>query len=252
MALLEIPEIVRPVHGRHVYARPPEPIDFPSSEPLEEHVSEGKRHLALRTTLYLLLEEAFASRGAIGSEQLVYWDPRDPKKCLSPDVFVKLGAPNDYFDTWKVWERGAPDVAVEIVSKSDRPEDAWETKYARYLAAGVREVVRFDPDAPGSGFSVWDRIEGDLVQRASDDPALFECASLGLWWVIVPSPAGPMLRLAKDREGTQLLPTPAEHERQRAEQQAREEEAARRKAEEDRAALAAEVERLRAELARRG
>ena len=238
MALLEVPEISRRVHGRHVYTRPPEPIHFPSTEALEEAVSEGKRHLALRTTLYLLLEEAFASHGAIGSDQFVYWDPRDPKKCLSPDVFVKLGAPNDLFDTWKVWERGAPDVAVEIVSKSDRPEDAWDVTFARYEASGVREVVRFDPDAPGTSFAVWDRVEGDLVKRAPDDAHLFECTSLGLWWVIVPSPVGPMLRLAKDREGTQLLPTPAEHERELAQQQA--------------AALTAEVERLRAELARRG
>jgi Uma2 family endonuclease len=298
MAPLEIPEISRPVRGRHVYVRAPEPIEFPSSEPLEEHVSETKRHLTLRTTLFLLLEEAFASRGAIGSDQFVYWDPRDPKKCLSPDVFVKLGVPNELFDHWKAWERGAPDLAIEIASKSDRPDEAWEVKLARYLASGIREVVRFDPIGPSPSFSVWDRIDGDLVERSPDDPDLFECATLGLWWVLQSTDVGPTLRLAKDREGRHLLPTPAEdrlrlsaelqeerrartvveherllaeqekalalEERIRAEQKAREEAearalaeqralgeaAARRRSEEERDALAAEVERLRAELAR--
>lgn len=256
MALLEVPEIRRTVRGDHVYVRPPEPIDFPSTEPLEERVPEDKRHLTLRTTLYLLLEKAFGHRCAIGSDQLVYWDPRDPRKCLSPDAFVKLGAQNDLFPNWKVWERGAPDLALEVVSKSDRPQDAWDVKLARYIACGVQELVRFDPAAPpGAGFAVWDRIEGDLVQRSPDDPNLLHCTSLGLWWVVVPSPMGRMLRLAEDREGNQLLLTPeederrartlAEQERARAEQQARE-------AEQERASLAAEVERLRAELARRG
>jgi Uma2 family endonuclease len=275
MALLQISEIPRTVHGNHVYVRPPQPLHFPSFEDPEEAVSEGKRHLLLRTTLFLLLEDVFTARGAIGSDQFVYWNPLDPRKCLSPDVFVKLGVPNGIFDNWKVWERGAPDLAVEIVSKSDRPEDEWSQKLGRYAASGIGEVVRFDPET--AAFSVWDRVEGDLVERSAEDPALFECSSLGLWWVVVPSADGPTLRLANDKEGKDILPTPAEdrlrlqqeladerreralaqheralaqHERALAHQRALDEEAARRKAEAERDALAAEVERLRAELDR--
>ena len=278
MALIDFAEAPRTAHAGHVYVRPPRPIHFPSFEDPEEAVSETKRHLALRTTLYLLLEDAFASKGAIGSDQFVYWDSQDPKKCLSPDVFVRLGAPNELFDNWKVWERGAPDLAVEIVSKSDRPQDEWSVKLARYQASGVREVVRFDPEATQAAFSVWDRIEGDLVERAGDDPDLHQCLSLGLWWTVVPSAVGPSLRLARDREGKQLLATPnedrvrleeelreerrarsiaeherqlAQHERHLAEQRTRDEAAARQKSEVERDALAAEVERLRAELGRR-
>src|ERR1700679_1361855 len=107
-----------------LYVRPPRPIAFPSEEPLEEHVAETKRHLEIRTTLYLLLKDAFASAG-IGSDQFVYWDAGDPRKCLSPDVFVKLGARDATFDTWKIWDRGALDVAVEIVSPSDRGDAEW-------------------------------------------------------------------------------------------------------------------------------
>lgn len=59
--------------GAQVYVRAPNPIAFPSEERPEEKMSESKRHLELRTTLYLILNDAFADT-AIGSEQFVYFD----------------------------------------------------------------------------------------------------------------------------------------------------------------------------------
>lgn len=253
-------------HGRQVYVRAPKPIHFPSEERPEEHVAETKRHLLVRTTLFLLLEEAFA-RAAVGSDQFVYIDAVDPRKCLAPDAFVKLGAKNDSFDTWKVWERGAPDLAVEIVSDSDRSESDWAEKLERYQASGIGEVVRFDAENEARPLQVWDRVQGELVERVASGPASRECVALGLWWVVVPSSEGPLLRLARDRDGRTLLPTPnedrlrlaeelaqerkarsvAEHERTLAQHALREERDAR---ERERADAAAEIERLRAELAR--
>ncbi len=84
MAWVGAPERAGGAHGRRLYVRAPRPIEFPSEEPPEEHVSETKRHLEARTTLYLLLKAALAGT-AIGSNQLVYWDAGDPRKCLSPD-----------------------------------------------------------------------------------------------------------------------------------------------------------------------
>lgn len=257
-------------YGRQVYVRAPQPVHFPSEESPEEHVSETKRHLKARTTLFLLLEEAFGSTAAIGSKQFVYWDAGDPQKCLSPDMFVKLGSREENFDTWKVWLHGAPDLAVEIVSDSDRSEAEWAVKLARYKASGIAEVVRFDPDDEEHPLRVWDRIAGDLVERARTSPSLRECVTLRLWWAVVPSPPGPLLRLARDREGRDLLPTPsedrvrlaeelaeerkarslAEHERILAVQKLLAEQKTRLEAERERDAAAAENERLRAEIAR--
>jgi hypothetical protein len=245
-------------------------------------VSETKRHLRARTTLYLLLEEAVAG-GAVGSEQFVYWDATEPKKCLSPDAFVKLGSNDQDFDSWKVWQRGAPDLAVEIVSESDRSESEWEAKLERYQASGIGEVVRFDPD-DAAPLRVWDRVDGDLIERSPESTTLRECAALGLWWVVVPSALGALLRLARDREGDALLATPgeerfrlaeelgeerraralaeharalaeqeralAEHARALAEQERAAEQKTRKVAERERDAAAAEVDKLRAELAR--
>lgn len=230
--------------GRQLYVRPPNPVVFPS----EEEVPETKRHLEARTLLYLLLKEG-VSNAAIGSEQFVYWDPTTAQKRLAPDVFVKLGQADDAFDNWKVWERGAPELAVEIVSSTDQRESDWDDKLARYQASGVREVVRFDPigaakTKPDPILRVWDRVDGDLVERSQKSPALRECVALSLFWIVLPSAAGPMLRLARDPEGKSLLPTPAEDRLSWAEEAAR---LRRERTEAEHARLEAEQARIAAE-----
>src|SRR5688572_4093503 len=116
----------------HVYVRRPEPIDFPAFESPEEAVSETKRHLENRTGLYLVLKDLFAATCSIGSDQFVYYDPTDARRCLSPDVFVKLEVADRPFGVWKTWERGAPELGVEIISASDQRDDDWDEKLARY------------------------------------------------------------------------------------------------------------------------
>ena len=232
--------------GRHTYVRAPGPIEFRSEEPLEEAVTETKRHLEARTTLYLLLKHAL-TEDALGSDQFVYFDAADPRRCLSPDVFVKRGSGLCDFDVWKTWKAGAPDLAVEIVSASDRRDDDWEEKLGRYRASGIGEVVRFDPADVSNPVRVWDRVEDDLLEREPRSTLLRECATLGLWWVVVPAELGPQLRLARDREGKELLATPGEAEERLAAELA-EERRARAEAEHER--VVAEHERIEAERAR--
>jgi Uma2 family endonuclease len=229
------------------YVRPPQPIHFPASE----EMPETNRHLELRTILYLILKRAFKERATIGSEQFVYYDPTNAKKNLAPDVFVKLDIPHKTFRVWKVWQRGAPDVAVEVVSDSDEAVDDWNEKLERYRASGIAEVVRFDADDKKHPIRVWDHVDGDLVERLSED-GVFECAALGLYWVPVPDPDLDMvLRLARDRAGRDLLLTPTEAEKSEArgradEARGRADEArGRMEAEKARDTLAAEVAELR-------
>jgi Putative restriction endonuclease len=245
----------------HRYLRTPTPVYFPVSE----EVPETKHHLLRRTALYQCIVREVAASATIGSDQFVYWDPTTSRKRLAPDVFVRLGVPDRAFRSWKIWERGAPDLGVEIVSDSDEGEPDWDEKLARYRAAGVREVVRFAPESPEEPVRVWDAIGGDLVERAPDDPRLHRCETLGLWWTVVTDvEIGAMLRLARDREGRDLLPTPDEfaaaalassEEARRAEVKARKETEKARKAEakarETSERLAAELRELRAQLAER-
>lgn len=234
-------------HGGHLYVEVPEPLEFPAEEPWEEAVPETKRHMLARTMLFLLLEDAFPGV-ALGSDQFVYFDPRDPRKNLAPDLFVKVGAADELFDTWKVWERGAPDLAVEIVSDWDHPEREWADKLERYEASGIRELVRFDPDDVRGPIRIWDRVGGRLLERSQDDPNLRACSALGCFWVVAPSERGPELRPARDREGRDLFPTPNE-ERVRLESALANERRARGEAEHERALERAE--RVRADEARK-
>ena len=226
--------------ARFEYERPPRPIFFPE----EELVPETKRHLALRTLLFAVLERAFGDRAAIGSDQFVYFHAADPRRCVAPDVFVRLDAENDLFPTWKVWERGAPDVAIEIGSDHERP---WADKLVDYQQLGVRELVRFDPEAPaGVRLRVWDRVHEDLVPRLVAGERAASRVLGGTWCVAPGDNVDVALRL-EDASGA-LLPTTAEAEK--AERQAKEAERARADAErqEKEAERAAkEAERARAD-----
>lgn len=193
------------------HCREVRPLVFPSSEPEDERVSESKRHLELRTFLYALLHHAFAAEHSVGSEQFVYFNGRDPRRCCSPDAFVKLGVPDTPFPSWKAWERGAPELIVEINSPRDEERWTWEEKLERFHELGAREVVRFDPEAsPERRIRVWDRVEDDLVERVVGGAAT-PCLTLGLWWVVAPLRGFAVgLRLARDPEGREMLLSPEE------------------------------------------
>ena len=205
----------------------PRPLVFPT----ESTVPETKEHLDLRTALYLVLCEAFGAVAWVGSDQFVYYDASDPSRVIAPDLFVRRGGPDELFVSWKVWERGCPELAIEIVSSSDASATAWEKKLARYHAVGVAELVRFHAGAE-QPLRVWDRVEDDLVERRVD---VLRATSrvLGCDLVVVER----ALRL--ERAG-KMLPTPSE--RASAEERRASAEAQRASAETERA------DRLRAKL----
>jgi len=183
MAQLRFPRPLQ--HAELRYVRAPEPIVFPE----EEEVPEGLPHLLVRTFLFQLLRFALGPAHSVGSDQFVYWIATDPKTQLAPDVFVRLNVPQTSFRTWQTWMNGgAPDLAVEIVSPSEGGPSArpWAEKFAGYHQLGVKELVRFDPDAPeGKRLRVWDLIRGDLVERAIGDDRT-PCLTLGRNWTVCP------------------------------------------------------------------
>lgn len=187
--------------------------------PEQAEVPETKDHLELRTLLYQFLMLAFSKVAKVGSEQFIYWDPTDPTACLAPDAFVRFGSPDDRFRSWKVWERGAPHVAVEILSESDRP--LWERKLESYRRMGVSELVAFDPEFPEQPLRIWDFIGDTLVERTLLEPWA-KSLHLGGYWLPVEVPVeGLTLRLSHDEHGEHLFPTRAEAEARRAEAEAR-------------------------------
>jgi len=194
--------------GGFEYVRPLKPLHFP----VEEKVPESQRHFELRMELYQLLSFHLGERATVGSDQFLYFDASNPKACLAPDVFLKLGARGPEIESWKTWERGTPELAIEIASRSDAPDEPWQQKLERYHRLGVRELVRFNHRAARK-VRIWDYVDGDLAERklALDQPA--PCVVLRLWWVTVTHERwGAMLRLAYDAAGQQLVRTQLETE----------------------------------------
>jgi Uma2 family endonuclease len=219
---------------RYVEAR--KPVVFPESA----EVPETQEHCELRVLLYQLLQDALGDQVTVGSDQFVYLDAADPRQVLAPDVYVRLQPAADLIRTWKVWERGAPDVCIEVVSESDASALAWEEKLARYRRLGTREVVRFDARDEVRPLRIWDRVEGQLLERDAGGHAARSLV-LGLDWLVRPlERLSTALRIEK--EGV-LIPTRSEA--RKAERDAKEAER------EARLAAEAKVRELEAALARR-
>jgi Uma2 family endonuclease len=231
--------------ARHAALLPPErppryleaasPLVFPEEAP----VPETLLHFELRALLYYLLCDYLGLEATVGSDQLIYYDGADPDRSVAPDVYVQVRPrpSTGRIRSWKTWERGAPDIAVEIISESDAGELAWEVKLERYHSVGVVEVVRFDPEArEGQRLRIWHRAQGKLLEREVQGD---RCPSLvvDLHWVAAPAETNPVaLRIGTGERGEVLVPTRAE---------ARKAEAEARKAAE------ARVRELEAELGRR-
>lgn len=179
---------------RHV--RPAQPLRFPASQP-EWALGQSIRHLHLCAILHEILLAALGPASSVGCDQFVYFDANNARRCLAPDGFVKVGAPQEMFETWRVWEKGAPELAFEVLSPSDTREPlSFSEKLERYASTGVLELVVFDVDAPaGTRLRVWDRVDDDLVERVIDDERT-PCITLGGAFVLAPANDQP--RAAKE------------------------------------------------------
>jgi Uma2 family endonuclease len=179
--------------------------------PAHAEVPETALHLRLRTALFLILERALSDRAFVGSDQFLYWDPTDPKACLAPDVFVRLGRPLGLLPSYKTWEHGAPQIAVEIVSPIDARDRNLTKKLERYQRTGIPELVRYDPLDSDLPLRLWDFTNGAMVERDLATPNALYCEALGAYWTLTPDPVlGKVLRLAANADGSELWPTTEE------------------------------------------
>lgn len=103
----------------------------------------GAEHGLLNAVLAHRLQ-AYAERTGTGTvlANAGFVLSHDPPIVRSPDVAWLAEADRSRLDA-RAW-RGAPDLAVEIVSPSDRASEIQE-KVSQYLAAGVRLVWVVDP-----------------------------------------------------------------------------------------------------------
>ena len=122
-------------------------VEYPTGD--GKPVAETGIHLKSMIETVEGLEDQFAAQPNVhvGGNLLLYYVEGNPRKHISPDVFVALGVPKepplDYYLVWKMGK--APDFVAEITSKSTKHEDM-KKKFEIYQdILKVSEYFLFDP-----------------------------------------------------------------------------------------------------------
>jgi Uma2 family endonuclease len=233
------PRITRPVWDN----------GYPTTD--RKPMAETDTHRKLMTALIETLDDYFADqpRVYVSGNLLLFYEKGDKRKHVSPDVFVVRGVPKRVRPNYLVWQEGkAPQVVIELTSKTTRDEDL-DTKFGLYRdTLRVREYFLFDP----LGDYLELRLQGHRLRGGEYRPVRTVAGRLpsqvlGLHL----EPHGWELRLFDPSTG-RWLTTPAEWlaERDAARRQAEQAEARATQAEQRAAQAEAENERLRRELGR--
>lgn len=121
-------------------------IEYPESD--GQPMGETDKHRKLISHLIEMLEIYFAAQSDVyvSGNLMCYYEENNPKKSISPDVFVVRGVAKHERRIYKFWEEPAPQVVLEISSRKTRKEDFGEKKDI-YAWLGVREYFVFDPEA---------------------------------------------------------------------------------------------------------
>ena len=209
-------------------------IYYPESD--GEPMAESDVHRDVMVDLIHALETRHAGEPDVyvSGNLLLYYVEGNPRKSISPDVFLVRGVPKRQRKTYFLWKEGkAPDFVIEITSDTTSQEDL--KKKDRYEALGVTEYILFDP----LDDYLHPRLQGYQLRRGRYQPIpREEDGSLRSRMTgLILRPEGQNLRLIDAVTGERLLGR-------------REEAAARQAAEERNRALEAEIARLRRELGR--
>lgn len=112
---------------------------------LVREARSGDVHGAMQIEVGRVVGNWARAHGARVTAESGYILEEDPPTVRGPDVAVVV-VPRSSVGQPGRWIRGAPDVAIEILSPSDTSSDIQE-KTLEYLAAGARRVWIVDPRA---------------------------------------------------------------------------------------------------------
>ncbi|MEH1855936.1 MAG: Uma2 family endonuclease [Nostoc sp.] len=201
---------------------PPSQAELPYDDGIP---MESARHKAQMDLLIDALIPWLEERedGFIGGNMFVYYSLAQVrnKDFKGPDFFAVLGVPKGERRSWVVWEEGkAPDVVIELLSDSTAQADKNLKKLIYQNQMRVPEYFWYDPFNPDdlAGFS---NEKGVYQPIAANTQNQLVSQSLGLalqlWQGNYKGINATWLRWAMSLG--ELLPTPEEKERQRAEQE---------------------------------
>jgi len=224
---------------------------YPTSDGKPMAETDDHRDLMQELIETLRIHYASDPQVYVSGNLLLFYEPGNKRKHLSPDVFVVKGVVKAQRPNYLLWEEGkGPDIVIELTSSSTRSEDTKKKKKLYQDVLQVPEYFLFDPlgdylKPPMQGYRLQ---EGQYVPIKPVGERLFS-EMLGLEL----ERQGKKLRLY-DPLYRRILPTPGEiaSEAQKEADHARQEASlAKQEASRANAKLAqveAETERLRREL----
>ena len=136
------PRVIDPMHSTAVA---PRVIDYPETD--GQPMAETPAHRDVMIDAIQVLQRHFAHRPDVyvSGNMMMYYEEGEPRRCVSPDVFVAMGVEDKDRRTYLLWrEAKGPDFVLEVTSRSTRRNDQ-VTKRALYEWMGVSEYVLYDP-----------------------------------------------------------------------------------------------------------
>ncbi len=198
---------------------PPTQAELPDDDGIP---MESARHKAQMDLLIDALIPWLSERedGFIGGNMFVYYSLAQVrnKDFKGPDFFAVLGVPKGERRSWVVWEEGkTPDIVIELLSDSTAQADKNQKKLIYQNQMRVPEYFWFDPFNPNdlAGFSIAKGAYQPIAVNAQNQ-LVSQSLGLGLqlWQGSYKGIDATWLRWAN--LAGELLATPEEKERQRA------------------------------------
>lgn len=120
--------------------------DYPYSDGRPMAETDWHRDLMLQLIATLQAHYAAEPNIYVSGNLLIFYEPGNKRRHVSPDVFVVRGVPKGSRPNYLIWEEGkAPEVVIELTSKTTRKEDT-EKKFKLYRdVLKVKEYFLFDP-----------------------------------------------------------------------------------------------------------
>jgi Uma2 family endonuclease len=149
---------------------PPASLDRETDYPTTDGrpLAETDWHRQITVDLIEILQARFAAdpEVSVSGNLLLFYEPGNRRKHVSPDVFVVRGVPKGPRPNYLTWQEGkGPDLVIEITSRSTQVEDQ-KAKLALYRdVLHVPEYFLFDPfeDYLVPPFQGWRLSDGDYA-----------------------------------------------------------------------------------------